>query len=50
MNAASIERHFQYSVAQHEGGSDEALTRKLEMIVRAYDPCISCSVHLVRRS
>jgi hypothetical protein len=25
------------------------LRRRLEMIVRAYDPCISCSVHLVRR-
>ncbi len=44
MNASSIERHFQYAVAQHEG-DDAALTRKLEMIARAYDPCISCSVH-----
>jgi len=24
------------------------ITRRLEMLVRAYDPCISCSTHLVR--
>jgi coenzyme F420-reducing hydrogenase alpha subunit len=29
---------------------DEAVIgRRLQMIARAYDPCISCSVHLVRR-
>ncbi len=50
MNASSIERHFQVAVSQHGSGTDAALTKKLEMIVRAYDPCISCSVHLVRRS
>jgi sulfhydrogenase subunit alpha len=50
MNAASIERHFQFAASQHGPGTDAALTKKLEMIVRAYDPCISCSVHLVRRS
>ncbi len=50
MNAASIERHFQAAVSQHGSGTDAALTKKLEMIVRSYDPCISCSVHLVRRS
>jgi coenzyme F420-reducing hydrogenase alpha subunit len=25
----------------------EAITKKLEMLVRAYDPCISCSVHML---
>jgi len=29
-----------------ELGQDE-ITRRLEMLVRAYDPCISCSVHLL---
>ena len=29
-----------------ELGEDE-ITRRLEMLVRAYDPCISCSVHLL---
>lgn len=28
--------------------SDVELKRSLEMVVRAYDPCISCSVHVVR--
>lgn len=50
MNAASIERHFQFAVSQHGAGTEAELTRKMEMIVRAYDPCISCSVHVVRRS
>jgi coenzyme F420-reducing hydrogenase alpha subunit len=25
--------------------SDEAVEKDLEMLVRAYDPCISCSTH-----
>jgi coenzyme F420-reducing hydrogenase alpha subunit len=29
------------------GDSEEEITKKLEMLVRAYDPCISCSVHLL---
>ncbi len=49
-NAASVEDHLRCTVEQNAGESDEALTRKLEMVVRAYDPCISCSVHLVRKS
>jgi sulfhydrogenase subunit alpha len=48
-NAASLEAHFRAAV-EREGVSDDArLTRRLEMIARAYDPCVSCSVHLVRR-
>ena len=27
--------------------SEEEITKKLEMLVRAYDPCISCSAHLL---
>jgi sulfhydrogenase subunit alpha len=49
INAASIERHFRIAVEQSQEKDDATLTRKLEMIARAYDPCISCSVHLVRR-
>ncbi|MCC7174432.1 MAG: Ni/Fe hydrogenase subunit alpha [Bryobacterales bacterium] len=48
-NAASVEEHLRRAVEQNAGDDDAALTKKLEMIVRAYDPCISCSVHLVRR-
>jgi sulfhydrogenase subunit alpha len=29
-------------------GGDAELQRNLEMVVRAYDPCISCSVHVAR--
>ncbi len=29
-------------------GTDDDLELKLEMVVRAFDPCISCSAHLVR--
>jgi sulfhydrogenase subunit alpha len=49
MNAASVERHFRMAVEQSSDKDDATLTRKLEMIARAYDPCISCSVHLIRR-
>jgi sulfhydrogenase subunit alpha len=49
MNAASIERHFRMAVEQSPEKDDDTLKRKLEMIARAYDPCISCSVHLIRR-
>ncbi len=48
MNAASVESHFRAAV-EHVGHEDvPALTKKLEMLARAYDPCISCSVHLVQ--
>jgi sulfhydrogenase subunit alpha len=47
VNAASMEAHFRQAVAQCEAGDD--LARRLEMIARAYDPCISCSVHVVRK-
>jgi sulfhydrogenase subunit alpha len=48
-NAASIEAHFRAAVTR-DGVEEEArLKHTLEMIARAYDPCISCSVHLVRR-
>jgi sulfhydrogenase subunit alpha len=30
-------------------GETEALQSKLEMIARAFDPCVSCSVHLLRQ-
>ena len=48
-NAASVEDHFRHVIEEDPKEDDAALTRKLEMVARAYDPCISCSVHLVRR-
>jgi sulfhydrogenase subunit alpha len=49
MNASSIEEHFRRVVEQSEDRQESTLKRKLEMVARAYDPCISCSVHIVRR-
>jgi sulfhydrogenase subunit alpha len=30
------------------GASDSTIEQRLAMVARAYDPCISCSVHVVR--
>jgi sulfhydrogenase subunit alpha len=49
LNAASIELHLRRTVEQCENRDDAVLKKRLEMIARAYDPCISCSVHLIRR-
>lgn len=48
MNAASVEEHFRLAVDQSPEKDIATLTRKLEMIARAYDPCISCSVHVIQ--
>jgi sulfhydrogenase subunit alpha len=31
------------------GASEDVLRHRLEIVARAYDPCISCSVHVIRR-
>ncbi|HSL72576.1 MAG TPA: nickel-dependent hydrogenase large subunit, partial [Longimicrobiales bacterium] len=50
INAASVEHHFA-AAARRTGARDlPGLKRTLELVVRAYDPCISCSVHLVQRA
>ena len=49
LNAASMEMHFRRAVEQSTERDEAAIGRRLQMIARAYDPCISCSVHLVRR-
>ena len=49
LNAASIELHFRRAVEQCAERDEAVLSRRLQMIARAYDPCISCSVHLVRK-
>jgi len=49
MNLGNIDRDMQTYVpqviAQRTG---EQIAHDLEMLVRAYDPCISCSVHLLK--
>lgn len=49
MNAASLEQHLRKTVEQSAQRDEATLKKKLQMIARAYDPCISCSVHLIRR-
>ena len=49
LNAASMELHFRRAVEQCPDRDEAVVSRRLQMIARAYDPCISCSVHLVRK-
>lgn len=49
-NAANVEEHFQAAIDRDGVDDEAALKHTLEMIARAYDPCISCSVHLTRRA
>jgi sulfhydrogenase subunit alpha len=48
MNAAMLEQHMRGAVAVSDPDHETELKRRLEMVARAYDPCISCSVHVVR--
>jgi len=44
-NHANIQNDFEKLVPQYMHEGQDALRQKLEMLVRAYDPCISCSTH-----
>ena len=46
-NLANIEKDLRVTAENLIDEPKETISQKLEMIVRAYDPCISCSVHLV---
>ena len=46
-NLANIEKDLRVSVQNLIDEPRESIAPKLEMVVRAYDPCISCAVHLV---
>ena len=45
-------RHMEHDLREFLPGvlerSDEELTRVAEMVVRNYDPCISCATHFLR--
>jgi sulfhydrogenase subunit alpha len=45
INAASIEHRLRRAVEQNPARDEASLTHLVEMVVRAYDPCLSCSVH-----
>jgi sulfhydrogenase subunit alpha len=49
LNAASMELHFRRAVEQCVEREEAVIARRLGMIARAYDPCVSCSVHLMRK-
>jgi sulfhydrogenase subunit alpha len=44
-NHANIQKDFEKLVPQFMDEGEDALRQKMEMLVRAYDPCISCSTH-----
>lgn len=46
-NLANIDDDMKKLVPEIIEESKEKITHKLEMLVRAYDPCISCSVHML---
>ncbi|MCW4050611.1 MAG: Ni/Fe hydrogenase subunit alpha [Candidatus Bathyarchaeota archaeon] len=47
-NAANIEKDVRVIAGNLSGSSDETIKHAIEVMARAYDPCISCSVHLTR--
>jgi coenzyme F420-reducing hydrogenase alpha subunit len=46
-NLANIDDDMKKLIPEIIEESKEDITLKLEMLVRAYDPCISCSVHML---
>jgi sulfhydrogenase subunit alpha len=44
-NHANIQADFEKLVPEYMDEGENALRQKMEMLVRAYDPCISCSTH-----
>ena len=46
-NLANLEADMRAYVPAIAGESKETITHRLEMLVRAYDPCISCSTHVI---
>ena len=49
-NLSNAEDQLRATVKQGlaAGASDSTIEQRLAMVARAYDPCISCSVHVVR--
>jgi len=48
INAACIEEQVRWVAGHRRSRDTTELTRRCEMILRAFDPCISCSVHVVQ--
>ena len=47
-NLRNVEDQMRATVRDASRVTDETLQHRLEMVARAYDPCISCSVHVLR--
>lgn len=47
-NVANMEKYIRISAERLLSRGEEKLELPLELVVRAYDPCISCSVHLIK--
>jgi sulfhydrogenase subunit alpha len=47
-NCAHVEEQFRAAVRRQPDAADDDLRHRLEIIARAYDPCVSCSVHVIR--
>ncbi|WP_243373131.1 Ni/Fe hydrogenase subunit alpha [Geotalea sp. SG265] len=48
INQLAMERDLLYLAKAMEGAEEEELKLRLERLVRTYDPCISCAVHVIR--
>jgi len=48
MNTENIERNLKGYLSQLVDRDEEYIKMEAEKIIRAYDPCISCSVHVTR--
>jgi coenzyme F420-reducing hydrogenase alpha subunit len=46
-NHASIQNDFEKLVPEILDEGEDAIRLKMEMLVRSYDPCISCSTHML---
>jgi coenzyme F420-reducing hydrogenase alpha subunit len=46
-NHANIQKDFEALVPQIIGQDQEDIRQTLEMLVRSYDPCVSCSTHFL---
>ena len=46
-NHANIQKDFEKFVPEIIDEGEDAVRLKLEMLVRSYDPCISCSTHML---
>lgn len=47
-NLSNAEDQMRAVVTQSAGVSDSLVKQRLQIVARAYDPCISCSVHVTR--